>query len=504
MILLTVIRVTSTHRVFAQTSDEPAHIAAGHEWMTRGTYHLDFEHPPIPRVLFALPFRHVRTQSQDKWEYGNDLYAHGDRYIHNVAKARRPNLIFLIIGGIAVAAIARRMFDPVVAWIATALFLFLPPILAHAGVAATDMAGVAAFAIALYALLLWCDDPSWRRTILLGAAIASGIVCKYSFLFYFPVTMIIVLVARRRLVPARLLVAGLTASLVVWAAFGFSFSTMAEANPQAAMMARDGGVPEKLIRIPVPAPDLLMGVLAVKVHNRAGHPSYLLGELSSDGWWYYFPIALAIKTPIPFLILALVGGALLIVRRHPAAVLLVIAAAILLIGMSARINIGVRHILPIYVPLSILAAFAVVELWRGKAVLRAALVAALVWLGASSVLAHPDYIPWMNAFAGRQPERVLLDSNYDWGQDIWRLIRVCRKRGITSLGYSVFTNIRPSTVGITSGYPLDENIPGKGWIVLSEQNLQMARAKNPQAFDWLTRAHRFERIGKTLRLYHVR
>jgi hypothetical protein len=170
--------------------------------------------------------------------------------------------------------------------------------------------------------------------------------------------------------------------------------------------------------------------------------------------------------------------------------------------MTARINIGVRHILPMYLPLSIVGAYAVIELWRVSRPARAVIAVALAWLLLSSALAHPDYIPWMNAFAGKHPEHVLLDSNFDWGQDIWRLATICRKRGITTLNYAVMTNIRPSSIGITGGAPLDENAPSRGWIVLSEHNLQFARAENPNAYRWLDR-YPFERVGKTLRLYHL-
>jgi hypothetical protein len=182
--------------------------------------------------------------------------------------------------------------------------------------------------------------------------------------------------------------------------------------------------------------------------------------------------------------------------------LLLVAAAILAIAMTARINIGVRHILPIYLPLSIVAAFAVVELWRINRMARIVAAIALASVLASSALAHPDYIPWMNAFAGKHPERVLLDSNFDWGQDLWRLATICRKRGITTLGYAVNTNIRPSSIGVTGGAPLDERTASRGWIVLSEQNLHLALAENPQAYRWLE-PYPFERVGKTLRLYHL-
>jgi len=499
---LAVLRIASTHLTFAQTLDEPVHVGAGHEWLTRGTYLLDFEHPPLPRALFALPFIHDHSDHPtDNTEYGNDLFALDDRYIHNVAAARRGNLLFFVIAALALAASTRKLFGDAVACVALFLFANLPAVLAHAGLATTDMAGVAGFAVALFALLLWTDDPSWPRTILLGVAIAFGISCKYSFPFFFPPVMLIVMIARRRFAPTRLLVAFVIACVVTWGAFGFEIGTIAGSGPKASEMARLAHVPERWTHVPLPARDLFLGFIALRVHNQAGHAAYLFGRVSHDGWWYYFPIALAIKTPIPYLLFTALGVWLLVKRRRDAAFLVLIAAVILAIAMCSRINIGVRHILAVYIPLSMIAGYGVVELWRTT---RIAVGVAMLWLIVSSVRAHPDYIPWMNAFAGERPYRALLDSNFDWGQDIWRLARVCKQRGITWLGYDVVTSIRPSSIGITGGEPLREDTPTHGWVVISEQKLELARIANPHAYGWLESQPHFERIGKTLRLYHVK
>ncbi len=503
IVLATLIRIASTHMVFAQTLDEPVHVAAGHEWLTNGTYRLDFEHPPLPRALFALPFLHDRAEhANDNLERGNDLFALHDHYIHNLARARRGNLLFVAAAAFAIAAIARRLFGDAAALCALVLFASLPAILAHGGLATTDMAAVAGFAVALQALLLWCDEPSWARSVLLGAAIAFGVSCKYSFVVFFPAAALVVLIVRRRFAPGKLALSAAVAFVLVWAGYRFEYRTLADANPDALPLARAAGIPDRWTHVRIPAPDLVFGFVAIRVHNQAGHSAFLLGRTSQSGWWYYFPAALFFKTPIPYLLLAAAGLWLLFRTRRAGRFLAGLAAVILLIAMSSRINIGVRHILPIYVPLSVIAGAAVVELWRANRAARVAVASMLLWLVASSALAHPDYIPWMNAFAGKRPYHVLLDSNYDWGQDIWRLAGVCHQRGITWLGYDVVTSIRAGSIGISGGEMLRENAPSHGWCVISEQKLELARVKNPHAYDWLERQPGFERIGTTLRFYH--
>src|SRR3954454_19722099 len=104
-------------------------------------------------------------------------------------------------------------------------------------------------------------------------------------------------------------IALIIASALIWAGFGFSF------HP------------------------LIDGIADVRNHNATGHRNFLFGQMSWDGWWYYFPVALFFKTPIPFLLLALTGCVLL-ARRRPEVPL--IAAAMLAVAMTSGSNIGVR------------------------------------------------------------------------------------------------------------------------------------------------------------------
>src|SRR5207302_2781366 len=135
---------------------------------------------------------------------------------------------------------------------------------------------------------------------------------------------------------------------------------------------------------------------------QSGHSAVLLGQHGVRGWWYYFPVVLAVKTPIAFLLLVFLGAWLCLRRptpflRQPKPVRylapLAFSVGILAPAMNGHVNIGVRHILPIYISFSILAALAIVQLleWgnsRQSAGVAAALL--LTWLVASSAAHHPD------------------------------------------------------------------------------------------------------------------
>ena len=140
---------------------------------------------------------------------------------------------------------------------------------------------------------------------------------------------------------------------------------------------------------PLPLSEATMGVLDVFVHNSVGHDSYLLGQWSQSGWWYFFPVVLAVKSPIGLLVLAMCGWWFVLRRWRETdwkqswqqVLTAVFPLAILLVCMLARIDLGVRHILPIYPLLAIIGGHAVTVLFqhsRYAAVVAALLVAWVV------------------------------------------------------------------------------------------------------------------------------
>jgi hypothetical protein len=285
----------------------------------------------------------------------------------------------------------------------------------------------------------------------------------------------------------------LIAALAVWLAYFGSFGTMTSAN---AGLHTDAqlvfGSPWIADQVSMPAPLFAGGFLKLKLDDQVGRDAFLLGRYSHHGWWYYFPIVLGVKTPLPFLLLALVG-AIVSKRARP---VLAVTAVILAIAMTTHINVGVRHILPIYGPLAIVAAEGLRKMkWAG------AILA--VWLIADSALAHPDYLSWMNAAAGHHPERVLSDSNLDWGQDLVRLSAVCRTNHIDDLGMLVFTRADLQALGFPHVHHIDQRQPSPGWYAVSETEIALWNGWQPDAYRWLTQRPDFTRVGTSIRLYRV-
>ncbi len=459
IVVLTLTRVAMTHRVFAQTIDESAHLLAGYDALTKRVFSTDRMHPPLPRMLFALPFMNEpEPRSEPRF---HELLLRNDRYTQNLARLRMGNLAFLALGVIAVALWARRLLSPGAALLAAVLYGSLPPVLAHAGLATTDMAAASTLAFALYALMALLDQGGTRAALVLGIAVALGLLSKYSFVLNFPACALVLLVMRRRFPWKELLIAALVACA--------------------------------LAAVVMPPREYVLGVLEVRGLNTNPPTGFLFGELRKGGWWYYFPVALFFKTPIPFLLLALIGALAGLRRmREPA----LIAAVILAIAMTSNINIGVRHVLPIYAPLAILAASIRVR-WLTLAM--------TAWLVIGSALAHPDYLPWFNAFAGKEPHRVLNDSNLDWGQDVLRLVRLARDERIPSITTSLASFAPLDRIGLPPRTELQALQPVHGWVAISEFNIAFGRNISPEIRTWLDNllaGQPYRRVGKSIRLYY--
>jgi 4-amino-4-deoxy-L-arabinose transferase-like glycosyltransferase len=480
LIVLTMIRVGSTWHVFSQTTDEPIHFLSGYEWLEERKYTLVPDHPPLARVLAALPLWLSGVRDGHEHDFGeriNRMLMTGGRYEHNLAHLRCGNLLFLLLAIVAVALWARRTLPPGFAFLATGFFASLPPILAHTGLATTDMAACATFAVAVVALHRWLDRPSLANALLLGAAVGLGAVSKFSFLPFFGSAAIAIVAVRIGAPAGRLRRLGRR---------GMGLHTLFLA----------GGVAVAIVFLMYRGDwhTFIYGMRMVAAHAKEGHLAYLFGQKSQHGWWYYFPVALLFKTPLPFLGLAALGFRC----RHLDAI--AVAVVVMAIAMSTPINIGIRHVLPIYAPMAVLAAAGAQRLWERRH--RVAVVVLGAWMFVGTLISHPDYIPWFNELALGHGERILSDSNFDWGQDVLRLRAICRQRHIDSLAFEVFTGAPLDEIGLPPRRRIWTPMPTAGWHAISETVI--TAAGGDAAYAYVTRHPIVCRAGKTIRLYYVK
>jgi hypothetical protein len=176
--------------------------------------------------------------------------------------------------------------------------------------------------------------------------------------------------------------------------------------------------------------------------------------------------------------------------------------AILLVCMLARIDLGVRHILPVYPLFAIIGGHAVTVMLASSRY--AAIVAALLaaWVIGDSVRAHPDYLAHFNEVAGSHPEAILCESDLDWGQDLHRLSERLRQRGIREVSIAYFGTALLPQAGLPHYQLPSAAVPARGYVAVSLHNLNLDYRKDG-SFAWLKSYTPIERIGKSIDLFYI-
>ncbi len=485
LLLLFFAQVMSAAMRTSLTSDEGPQVTSGYAYLKTGDMHLiAFDgHPPLAKVLNALPLMLVPDlgspadapswPSKDPislvWVTQEFLYPYRplDRL---VVAARVPVMLWGTFLAALVYRWAADLWGPFGGMGALLLVVFDPNLLAHAGLATNDLAVTTASLASLF--MFWrflgalrhnrrmasngrfmtCRYRKiWNRALLAGLALGIAQGTKLNALLLLPTEAALLVVqglwdayvAETRISHWPLtwgtrlkrylsnlmfyvkhsLPVWLIAGVTLWASYGFE------------LRALPGG------RWPIPAGTHLRLWERVLEATGGGHPSFLMGEISTEGWWHYFPVAFAIKTPLPTLIV-LLGACgisikcLLDVRggrkrghRYALVDVLALLLFVALYGIAtvvSRLNIGYRHLLPILPPLYIFAAcvFAQARLfaqctrckWRWAIRGSSALLG--FWLMVGTLKIWPFHLAFFNALIGGpdQGYRYLVDSNTDWGQ----------------------------------------------------------------------------------------
>lgn len=366
------------------TADEGAHIAAGLLKLQQGRLDFYATQTPLLESLIAVPltlagYRAPEVEGNRPWVAGHTLlYRSGHDPARILTLARLPVIALFLALCFAVFFYVRRVSGSTNAALgAFALTGFCPTLLAHGRLATVDM-GVTLFAFLAIAFVR-------GRGFSAAAALAS----KVSGILILP------FLARSKW---RTVVIALVTFMAVYMLLGRTF---------------DPTYPFRMY---------LNEVHAVRGFYAERHvlPQFLLGAFSQDGWPHYYLVALAVKTPIPvFVLFALAVVPAIRKRRVEVMICAAFAALFLILSSFSSLNLGIRHILPIYPFVYAAIAISVFDahVWIRRAAV--VLIAAHALIG---IAAYPSYLSYFNAFVPmRNADRVLIDSNLDWGQDLRRL-----------------------------------------------------------------------------------
>jgi hypothetical protein len=443
------------------TIDEPSHVAAGYAFLTRGDTRIMLNGPILPNALGAAPLLLQPdlklTPADDPMWNNNDHNGISDDFIWSnttspfvlIYLSRLP---FIFISWLLGALIFRWASERVNGWaglFALTLYVFDPNVLAHSRLAMTDFAPTVLAVFALYAFDRWLQQIANRKRLIV-TGIFTGLMLASKFsLITFAAAMVIIAFLRfiksnqRLSAFVSVLLISLIAAVTVWGVYAFQIGPVSP-----------GG-------LPVPAPGFWREWQSAQYYLNQPWPNYLFGQTSETGWWYYFPIALLMKTPLPLLILFVAALIHTAIKRTWRSDLIFLLPSALLFGslLFSTNNLGYRYLLPI-VPLLIVY---VSGLWpraishsRHPSIAlsrsQLALLILLAWSMVGTLRIYPYYLTYFNEIAGG-PDRgryILSDSNIDWGQDMIGLKNYVEQNDIEQIKFSYFGIAHPTAYGLTT------------------------------------------------------
>jgi hypothetical protein len=516
----------------SQTSDEAVHLAAGYSYLVRDDFRLNPEHPPLIKELCALsvllayrlPFQPEERfwKVREQWRIGRDfLYSSPQPWEKILSAGRLPNLL---LGAALVGLIglwSRRLWGDWAALTAMALAAFEPNLIANACLVTTDLGAALFTFLTLYLLWEYTAAPSWRLLFGLGLAIGLALASKYS-------TVILVGI-----------VALVIGCHILFCEGSFSFPSPTAASPKKGHVLSGAGA-----RISQAiAPYLLLCALAALViagvyrfqgfatwweglsrvlaHQEGGHQAFFLGEYSTQGWWSYFLVAFLIKTPVGTLLL--IAASLIFFRagepleRRTVVFLLLPVIILFLAASEGRINIGLRHVLPVYPLLIVLASRMATLKWRSIGAQVAVVGIPVVMTAVSSLRVAPHQLAYFNELVGGPGNglRYLSDSNIDWGQDLIGVKTFMDREGLPMIYLAYFGNPPPAALGIRFQYapgfghlepPSLDALPvgaPREILAISVARLQGLLPGNRDLYSWLWGRQPIGKIGYSIYLYDI-
>jgi 4-amino-4-deoxy-L-arabinose transferase-like glycosyltransferase len=465
------------------TTDEPLHLAAGASYLATGDFRLNPEHPVLAKVWAALPLWFIPhtpfTEDLNGWAYGGVSQVAIDWLEHEndgnlMLRAPRALMVVLFIGlCVTVGWTAYRLLGPEAGLLAVALAAFDPLLLAHGHYVTTDVPVALCVSLSLLSFAAFLRRPTAATFAWAAVSLSAASLVKYSWVLALPAFILMIATAFfrsriektvRRFPWLPILSFPLIVASGIWAAYGFRFDPFRQGGPAPPAEGSwravfERGAPPPFS--PVSHDEAWESVL----HDKAGNPrtglsvnavsiarklhllpeaylygfahatrhaenrrAYLNGRFSETGWHIYFPVAYLVKTPVPELLLLLAGLAALAARRariggDPVLALGVLAFAAVYgaTALSTNLNIGLRHMIPVYPALLVIASASAV--WMTSRGGRIAVLLLSAWMATVAVVSCPYYLGYFNEAAGgwRNGHRWLVDSNLDWDQDFLRL-----------------------------------------------------------------------------------
>jgi hypothetical protein len=491
----------TSERTWSITADEPVHFMRGHAYWWTGSGRLSTAHPPLANAITSLPFAFDGDEPWNPDEPEGPSKAEFVLEHHGWPEANPLPLAILYFGkdfatARAELSTARHVMMLWTLLFAASLYLWCdrrwgfatgilalllvcthPTLLAHGQLVTTDLPAIATTFWMVMAWIAWLERPSIPRIVVFTFAASAMVLTKHSGLFLMFTCAPVMLTSAwfgwggfrerdtsplRRTAETALALALVAIAMLLLIAAAYRFERvgmtvaeiLAEPEPRSWISKRHDyemfeltplvGLPGWL-RMPMPY-EWLAGLATVSAQNQMGHGGYFMGVQEQPSHPAYFPVLLFAKTPVGLLVLLTAALGMLCARRKATIatwVLLLVAIVLLGSACASRINIGVRHVLPVVPILVVFAARAGALAWTigrqaaRRWALRSLVIACLLGNVAGAAWTHPHWLGDFNVLVGG-PEggHEISMIGEDWGQDVHDLAELARAEGWTRLRYT--------------------------------------------------------------------
>lgn len=567
---------------------EDAHLASGISHILLGRFDLYRVNPPLVRMVAALPalMLHPTTQwgryftgTQERCEYtvGSDFaYCNQPRTIWLVRIARWTCVVFSLCGCCICYLWAQQLFGKCAGVFALVLWCFSPYILGHASTIMPDAHAAAVGTAAVYCFWRWLKKPQWSEAIVAGVVLGLAELCKFTMLVLYPLFFLFFMVyqlsERKSLIQRGWMRQGTMFTLTLFVSiciinYGYlfegTFTPLENFRFQSMLLSGRDSLPDIppeganrfgdtwFGKFPVPLPvNMVQGIDTQRYDFERGLPSYLRGQWSGHGWWYYYLYALAIKVPLgTWCLVTLAIGATTLGGGCSASwrdeMVVFVSGLTILIFVSSQTGFSVhsRYVIPVLPFLfvwtsKVARVFELRPFTRKRLAMAATILAALAWSIGGSLAIYPHNLSYFNELAAVLPTssdslyskaigsrneehgilstikyvltigslnapRHLLNSNIDWGQDLLYLkdwLDAHPTVKIDGLAYygsypAALVNIPETRMPPTSS----DTGPRPGWYALSVNYIYSRDSQYRYFLCFVPEAM----VGYSIYIYHI-
>lgn len=543
----------------SNTWDESGHLLSGYAYLKNGIDYLEPSHPvlgrlipAIPLLFFDLKFEPNNISAQNApW---SNFYPYSLKFLfENNTDGKKllfySRLCIIMLGiilGIHIFIWGRMLYGNKGGLLSIFLYVLCPNILAHSGLVTTDFPLTVFFFLSLFYLYLLSDKITILRTVLAGISLGLALAAKYSalllslpymaaFLYIFlkkdiGISNGLSVYKKNILIPVIFVLIFLTSYITIWSIYGFDYranilDTKSEQEIEDTILKWEENRTKSVVLnkaldsvryFHILPESYIYGLYRFLSRASEGHAAFLMGDYSSQGWWYYFSVAFLIKTPIP--VLYLFFAALLFIWKYQnraVSIIFLILPVILifLTSLTQHINIGLRHILPIYPFIFMLIGGLVNIPFKNKKLSGWILSLFLAWSVWGAVNIYPYHLAYFNEFIGgtKNGYKYLVDSNLDWGQDLIGLKEYMDKNNIKEIKLAYFGFSDPSYYGIRYEYlpsysipnqkMADYTVPLQGYFAISATMLQGVYLSDKNFYGLFKEITPIDTIGHSIFIY---